>query len=64
MESYVRGFDFFVILIPSPLPLPPHTHSQILYPRHLKNNQNQMNTTGAQNLKECNNTADRLSGFL
>ena len=29
--------------------------------RQLKNNQNQTNTTGAQNLKEFNNTAGWLS---
>ena len=32
--------------------------------RQLKNNQNQMNTTGAQNLKEFNNTAGWLSVFF
>ena len=32
--------------------------------RQLKNNQNQTNTTGAQNLKEFNNTAGWLSGFF
>ena len=32
--------------------------------RQLKNNQNQMNTTGEQNLKECNNTAGWLSVFF
>jgi CheY-specific phosphatase CheX len=30
----------------------------------LKNNQNQTNTTGAQNLKEFNNTAGGDSGFF
>ena len=32
--------------------------------RQLKNNQNQTNTTGAQNLKEFNNTAEWLSVFF
>ena len=32
--------------------------------RQLKNNQNQTNTTGAQNLKEFNNTAGWLSVFI
>ena len=32
--------------------------------RQLKNNQNQMNTAGAQNLKEFNNTAGWLSVFF
>jgi hypothetical protein len=32
--------------------------------RQLKNNQIQMNTTGAQNLKEFNNTAGWLSVFF
>ena len=32
--------------------------------RQLKNNQNQTNTTGAQNLKEVNNTAGWLSVFF
>ena len=32
--------------------------------RQLKNNQNQTNTTGAQNLKEFNNTAGWLSVFF
>ena len=31
-------------------------HSKMLYLRQIKNNQNQMNTSGAQNLKEFNNT--------
>jgi hypothetical protein len=43
-------------LISDPLS-PPPLHSKNLYPRQIKNNQNQMNTTGAQNLKEFNNTA-------
>jgi hypothetical protein len=65
MESYARGFFICNTEPLSPPPLPPsHTHSKTLYLRHLKNNQNQMNTTGAQNLKEFNNTAERLSGFL
>jgi hypothetical protein len=37
-------------LILSPLP-----HSKYLYRKQLKNNQNQMNTTGAQNLKDFGN---------
>ena len=32
--------------------------------RQLRNNQNQTNTTGAQNFKEFNNTAGWLSGFI
>ena len=32
--------------------------------RQQKNNQNQTNTTGAQNLKEFNNTAGQLSVFF
>ena len=41
----------------------------LLYRRHLllrqlKNNQNQTNTTGAQHLKEFNNTAGWLSVFF
>ena len=32
--------------------------------RQLKNNQNQTNTTGAQNFKEFNNTAGWLSVFF
>ena len=32
--------------------------------RQLKNNQNQTNTTGAQNFKELNNTAGWLFVFL
>jgi hypothetical protein len=32
--------------------------------RQLKNNQNQTNTTGAQNLKEFNSTAGWLSVFF
>jgi hypothetical protein len=52
MESYVGRFVVVVILIPS-LP-PPPTHTL----QNLKNNQNQMNTTGAQNLKEFNDTAE------
>ena len=35
-----------------------------LFLRQLKNNQNQTNTTGAQNLKESNNTAGWLSVFF
>jgi len=59
------GDFLFAILILSPLsPASTHTHSKIIYLGHLKNNQNQMNTTRAQNLKEFNNTAERMSGFL
>jgi hypothetical protein len=50
-------------LISDPLS-PPPLHSKNLYLRQIKNNQNQMNTTGAQNLKEFNNTAEWSSGFL
>ena len=42
---------------------PPYTAAPFLL-RQLKNNQNQTNTTGAQNLKESNNTAGWLSFFL
>ena len=42
----------------------PSPNSKNLYLRQLKNNQNQMNTTWGQNLKEFNNTAGWLSGFL
>jgi hypothetical protein len=56
--------DIFFIFYCNTDPLLPHTHSKILYLRQLKNNQNQMNTTGAQNLKEFNNTAGWLSGFF
>jgi hypothetical protein len=59
MESYVWKKKPDNIL--SSLPWP---HSKNLYPRQLKNNQNQMDTTGGQNLKKCSNTADLLSGFL
>jgi hypothetical protein len=41
---------------------PPYTAAPLLL-RQLKNNQNQTNTTGAQNLKEFNNTAGWLSVF-
>jgi hypothetical protein len=47
----------------SPLTSPP-LHPKDLHLRQLKNNQSQMNTTGGQNLKEFNNTAWWLSGFL
>ena len=43
---------------PPPPPPPP------LLLRQLKNNQNQTNTTGAQNFKEFNNTAGWLSVFF
>ena len=52
--------EFFFCNIGSSLPSP---NSKNLYLR-LKNNQNQMNTIEAQNLKEFNNTAGWLSGFL
>ena len=42
---------------------PPYTAAPLLL-RQLKNNQNQTNTTGAQNLKEFNNTAGWLSVFF
>ena len=43
---------------PPPPPPPPFLLKQ------LNNNQNQSNTTGAQNLKEFNNTAGWLSVFF
>ena len=53
---------------------PPHIFAKTCLPvmpsllphllRQLKNNQNQTNTTGAQNLKEFNNTAGWLSVFF
>jgi hypothetical protein len=42
---------------------PPYTATPLLL-KQLKNNQNQTNTTGAQNLKEFNNTAGWLSVFF
>jgi hypothetical protein len=56
MENNVWGNLFCVIFDPLP-------QLKNLYLRQLKNNQNQMNTTGAQNLKEFNNAAWWLSGF-
>ena len=44
------------------LPVMPSLLPHLL--RQLKNNQNQTNTTGAQNLKEFNNTAGWLSVFF
>ena len=44
------------------LPVMPSLLPQLL--RQLKNNQNQTNTTGAQNLNEFNNTAGWLSVFF
>ena len=44
------------------LPVMPSLLPHLL--RQLKNNQNQTNTTGAQNLKEFNNTAEWLSVFF
>jgi hypothetical protein len=60
MESYAWGIQF---VISDPLSLPP-LRLKNLYLRQLNNNQNQMNTTGAQNWKEFNNAAGWLSGFL
>jgi hypothetical protein len=42
----------------------PLLYRRLLLLRQLKNNQNQTNTTGAQNLKEFNNTAGWLSVFF
>ena len=42
----------------------PLLYRRLLLLRQIKNNQNQTNTTGAQNLKEFNNTAGWLSVFL
>jgi hypothetical protein len=41
-------------------------HVKVLHPfsKTSKNNQNQTNTTGAQNFKESNNTAGWLSVFF
>ena len=47
------------ILISEPL-----LYRRPLLLRQLKNNQNQANTTGAQNFKEFNNTAGWLSVFF
>ena len=44
------------------LPIMPSLLPHLL--RQLKNNQNQTNTTGAQNLKEFNNTVGWLSVFF
>ena len=44
------------------LPVMPSLLPHLL--RQLKNNQNQTNTTGAQNFKEFNNTAGWLSVFF
>ena len=41
-----------------------YRHLGPLLLRQLKNNQNQTNTTGAQHLKEFNNTAGWLSVFF
>ena len=43
---------------------PPLLHRHPLLLRQLNNNQNQTNTTGAQNFKEFNNTAGWLSVFF
>jgi hypothetical protein len=42
----------------------PLLYRRSLLLRQLKNNQNQTNTTGAQNFKEFNNTAGWLSLFF
>ena len=42
----------------------PLLYRRPLFLRHLKNNQNQTNTTRAHNLKEFNNTAGWLSVFF
>jgi hypothetical protein len=42
----------------------PLLYTRPLLLRQLKNNQNQTNTIGAQNLKEFNNTAGWLSVFF
>ena len=55
IESYV----WEKIVISDPL-----LYRRPLLLRQLKNNQNQTNTTGAQNFKEFNNTAGWLSVFL
>ena len=51
------------IVISDPLLYCRHSPPPLLL-RQLKNNQNQTNTTGAQNFKEFNNTAGRLSVFF
>jgi hypothetical protein len=48
-----------IIVISDPL-----LYRRPLLLRQLKNNQNQTNTTGAQNLKEFNNTAGWQSVFF
>ena len=55
IESYV----WEKIVISDPL-----LYRRPLLLRQLKNNQNQTNTTGAQNFKEFNNTAGWLSVFF
>ena len=55
IESYV----WEKIVISEPL-----LYRRPLLLRQLKNNQNQTNTTGAQNFKEFNNTAGWLSVFF
>ena len=47
----------YLILYPPP-------PSQNIYLRQPKNNENQINTTRGQNLKEFSNTAGRLVGSL
>jgi hypothetical protein len=42
----------------------PFLYHRPLLLRQLKNNQNQTNTTGAQNVKEFNNSAGWLSVFF
>ena len=62
MESYAWGIQFVIY---DPLSLPTHnSNSKNLNLRQLKNNQNQMKTTGGHNLKEFSNAAGWLSGFL
>ena len=50
------------IFVKTCLPVMPSLLPHLL--RQLKNNQNQTNTTGTQNLKEFNNTAGWLSVFF
>ena len=61
MENYVWGHFFVCKYLILSVSL---KTSLLNYIRQLKNNQNQMNTTGAQNLKEFSNAAGWLSGFL
>jgi hypothetical protein len=52
------------MLLKMPEISPPLLHRRPLLLRQLKNNQNQTNTTGTQNLKEPNNTGGWLSVFF